>query len=187
MAALLCLRIPRQSLALPYFYNTFGILKYIAFIGCDTSIIFCIERPIHEMRKAPGQTSGGFVLCPLSAHHPVTIRLCSLGDERRAGHSPGAGLAVQPLQHALWEADVDAHRGLSISGASGSVHGFVLKLLLRHGLYLSPVSKKRKITDSPAVIEGVPSHGQAPVNLCLRRFEKTLDIDFHFHIDIVRS
>ena len=65
MAALLYLRIPRQSLALPYFYNTFGILKYIAFIGCDTSIIFCIERPIHEMRKAPGDFRG--LLCGISA------------------------------------------------------------------------------------------------------------------------
>ena len=75
---------------------------------------------------------------------------------------------------------------ISISGASGSVHGFVLKLFLRHGLP-APVSKEGKLTDSPAVIEGVPSHGQAPVNLCLRRFEKTLDIDFHFHIAIVHS
>ena len=52
---------------------------------------------------------------------------------------------------------------------------------------LCSLGKERKITDSPAVIEGVLSHDQAPVNLCLRRFEKTLDIDFHFHIDIVRS
>ena len=52
---------------------------------------------------------------------------------------------------------------------------------------LCSLGKERKITDSPAVIEGVLSHDQAPVNLCLRRFEKTLDIDFHFHIAIVRS
>lgn len=37
---------------------------------------------------------------------------------------------------------------------------------------LCSLGKERKITDSPAVIEGVLSHDQAPVNLCLRRFEK---------------
>lgn len=119
--------------------------------------------------------------------NPLHIRLCSLGDERRAGHSPGAGLAVQPLQHALGEADVDAHRGHIHIGRIGKRPRFRPQAPFAPRPVPAPVSKKRKITDSPAVIEGVPSHGQAPVNLCLRRFEKTLDIDFHFHIDIVRS
>ncbi len=60
---------------------------------------------------------------------------------------------------------------ISISGASGSVHGSVLKLFLRHGLP-APVSKEGKLTDSPTVIKGVLSHDYAPVNLCWRRFER---------------
>lgn len=153
MAALLCLRIPRQSLALPYFYNTFGILKYIAFIGCDTSIIFCIERPIHEMRKAPGQTSGGFVLCPLSAHQPATYT---------PDTSPSASLAVQVLQHALGEADVDVHRGHIHIGRIGKRPRFRPQVPFAPRPVPAPVSKKRKITDSPAVIEGVPSMAKYP-------------------------
>ena len=110
MATLLCFRIPQQSLAQPYFYNPFEILKYIAFIGCDTSIIFCIERPIHEMRKAPGDCPGASFFALYQRISPLHTHLCSLGDEPRGGASLGASLAVQVLQHAPGEADVNAHR-----------------------------------------------------------------------------
>ena len=127
MAALLCLRIPRQSLAQPYFYNPFGILKYIAFIGCDTSIIFCIERPIYQMRKAPGQSPGASFFVLYQRISPLHTRL------------------TLPQALALRSRSSSTHLGrlmlmctgvISISSASESVHGFVLKLLLRHGLYL---------------------------------------------------
>ena len=61
--------------------------------------------------KPPDKHPGASFFALYQRINPLHIRLCSLGDERRAGHSPGAGLAVQPLQHALGEADVDAHRG----------------------------------------------------------------------------
>ena len=137
--------------------------------------------------KPPDKHPGASFFALYQRINPLHIRLCSLGDERRAGHSPGAGLAVQPLQHALGEADVDAHRGHIHIGRIGKRPRFRPQAPFAPRPVPAPVSKKRKITDAPAVIEGVLSHGQAPVNLCLRRFEKTLDIDFHFHIAIVRS
>ena len=137
--------------------------------------------------KPPDKHPGASFFALYQRINPLHIRLCSLGDERRTCHPPGAGLAVQPLQHALGEADVDAHRGHIHIGRIGKRPRFRPQAPFVPRPVPAPVSKKRKITDSPAVIEGVLSHDQAPVNLCLRRFEKTLDIDFHFHIAIVRS
>lgn len=119
------------------------------------------------MRKAPGDCPGASFFALYQRISPLHTHLCSLGDEPRGGASLGASLAVQVLQHALGEADVNAHRRHIHIG----VHGSVLKLFLRHGLP-DPVSKEGKLTDSPTVIKGVLSHDYAPVNLCWRRFER---------------
>ena len=146
-----------------------------------------LGRPIYQMRKAPGDCPGASFFALYQRISPLHTHLCSLGDEPRGGASLGASLAVQVLQHAPGEADVNAHRRHIHIGRIGKRPRFLPQAPFVPRPVPAPVSKKRKITDSPAVIEGVLSHGQAPVNLCLRRFEKTLDIDFHFHIAIVHS
>lgn len=69
-----------------------------------------LGRPIYQMRKAPGDCPGASLFALYQRISPLHTHLCSLGDEPRGGASLGASLAVQVLQHALGEADVNAHR-----------------------------------------------------------------------------
>ena len=69
-----------------------------------------LGRPIYQMRKAPGDCPGASFFALYQRISPLHTHLCSLGDEPRGGASLGASLAVQVLQHAPGEADVNAHR-----------------------------------------------------------------------------
>ena len=89
-----------------------------------------------------------------------------------------AGLSVQPLKHALREADIDTHRNYVHVGRAeklkqrwtGGVHCFVLKLLLRHGLHLLQRRGRGKLAAGLCVLldsdgQGILSHDHAHASI----------------------